>query len=79
MEQSKFDDHIVRETHCTIVMIREATTCRNCKKPISVNDLAIRQTTQSRRKQCCPQYYHLNKRCRVLDVSIRSDLNGALP
>ena len=74
MEQ-KLDDHTSRETYGTIVIMRETAACRRCRKPISMNELAIRQLTQSRGKQCCPQYYHLNGRCRMINSFIRSDLN----
>ncbi len=81
MEQVKTDVHIVRENYCTIVVVREATNCRRCKKIIPVNELAMRQMTQARQKQTRPAYYHLNGRCRPINMYIRSDLNvdGTLP
>jgi len=74
MEQ-KLNDHTSRETYGTVVIMRETVACRRCRKLISMNELAIRQLTQSRRKQYCIHYYHLNGRCRVIGASIRSDLN----
>jgi len=80
MEQVKTDVHIIRENYCTVVVVREATKCRRCRKIIPANELAMRQMIQVRQRQTRPTYYHLNGHCRMVNTSIRSDLNvdGAL-